>query len=587
MRFLNRLFLAVALLVCASLAAQSGNQRKTSLLVGEPGTPGGKLAIATRAEPKTLNPVTAIDQPSRDVLGRMMADLIHINRYTQKTEPALASSWTASPDGKRYTLTLRRGVRFSDGAPFDADDVVFSFRVYQDEKVQSPQRALLVVSGEPVKVEKLNAYKVRFSFVAPHAAAERIFDSVAMLPRHLLEKDYESGRIAQSWTVSTSPDKIAGLGPFRLKSFVPGERIVLERNPHYWKTDSRGQRLPYLDEFTFLVAPSQDAEVLRFRAGDTQITGSLSADNFTALLKDREQLHLRLEDAGPGLEYNFLLFNLNSDVEGRFPEAARRQKWFTDVRFRQAVSAAIDRDAIVRLVYQGRASALTTNVTPAYKPWINTAIPAPRRSVDRARQLLKSAGFSWRPDGGLVDASGQPVEFSILVSSSNGQRSQMAALVQEDLKQVGIKASVNAMEFRSMASRILEAHNFDTALLGLGGGDIDPNPAMSMWLSTGANHLWRMVEAKPLSPWQAEIDGLLEKQMVTVDYRERKKLYDRVQEIAAEQLPIICLASPHILVGARANLGNFQPAVLEHYSLWNVDELFWRSPSSGPNGRKQ
>ena len=586
MRLFNFLFLPVALFVCVTLAAQTKNQRGPAPGIFEPGRPGGRLVIAARSEPKTLNPVTAVDQPSRNVVHRITSDLIHINRYTQKTEPALATSWTASRDGKRFTLNLRRGVRFSDGAPFDADDVIFSFKVYEDEKVQSPQRSLLLVAGQPIRVEKLSAYKVRFTFAAPYAVAERIFDSIAILPRHQLSRDYEEGKIDQAWTLSTPPEKIAGLGPFRLKKFVPGERTVLERNPYYWKVDSRGQRLPYLDELTFLLVPNQDAEVLRFRAGDTQITGNLSSDNFTALLKDQAQLRLKLEDAGSSLEYNFLLFNLNSDVESRFPEIARRQKWFMDVRFRQAVSAAIDRDAIVKLVYQGRASALVTNVTPAYKPWINTAIPVPKRSVDRARQLLKAAGFSWKADGKLIDPSGLPVEFSILVSSSNGQRSQMATLVQDDLKQLGMNVSVSTMEFRAMADRILDAHNFDTAMLGLGGGDVDPNPAMSMWMSTGATHMWRMAETRPLSSWQAEIDSLLEKQMITMNYQKRKKLYDRVQEIAAEQLPIICLASPHILVGARSDLGNFRPSVLEHYSLWNADELFWRSPSSDPNGRK-
>ncbi|MBZ5523290.1 MAG: ABC transporter substrate-binding protein [Acidobacteriia bacterium] len=563
---------------CFCLQAQTSGPPERLHSTATPGWPGGRLSIATRAEPKTFNPVIAIDQPSILIFRRMMADLIHINRSTLKTEPALAKSWTVSADGRQFTLELRKGLKFSDGVPFDADDVVFSFKVYEDEKVQAPQRSLLMVAGQPIRAEKINAWRVRFFLASPYAAAERVFDSIAMLPRHLLEKDYAEGRMAQAWGLNTPPEKIAGLGPFRLKKFVPGERTILERNPYYWKVDAKGQQLPYLEELTFLFVPSQDAEVVRFRAGDTQITGSLSAETFNALLKDQSEAGLKLVDAGPGLEYNFLLFNLNSDTEGRFPEVVRHQKWFSDVRFRQAVSAAVDRDAIVRLVYQGRASALATHVTSALKLWINPAIPAPTRSLERARQLLKSAGFSWDREGALTDASGQKVEFSILVSSSNGQRSQMAALVQEDLRHLGMKVSVASMEFRAMLDRVSESHNFDTAIMGFNSGDADPNPAMDVWMSKGKTHFWRMNENPAANTWQAELDSLLEKQLVTMNYQQRKKLYDRVQQIAAEQLPIICLASPHVLVGARQGLGNFQPAILDHYTLWNVDELFWPPP---------
>lgn len=572
-----RLFVVFA--VCAGLSAQAGGPPELLRSDAPAGRRGGKLSIATRAEPRTFNPVIAIDQPSNLIFRRITADLIHINRGSLQTEPALAKSWKISPDGRQITLELRKGIRFSDGVPFDADDVLFSFRLYEDEKLQAPQRPLLLVAGQPIRVEKLSPLRVRVSFAAPYAAAERLFDSIAMLPRHLLEKDYEAGKISEAWNLSTPPEKIAGLGPFRLKQFVPGERTVLERNPYYWKVDSQGTVLPYLDELIFLFVPSQDAEVVRFRAGDTQITGNLSAENFAALSKEQKGSGLKLVDAGPGLDYNFFLFNLNSDTEGRFPEVARRQKWFADVRFRQAISAAIDRDAIVRLVYQGRASALLTNVTPAFKAWINTAIEVPKRSADKAKALLRSAGFSWKPDGGMTDSSGQPVEFSILVSSSNGQRMQMAALIQEDLKQLGMKVSVVSLEFRAMLDRVTGSHNFDTALMAISAGDVDPNPSMALLTSKGQNHFWHPDESGPLSPWQTELDRLMETQLITMDYQKRRKIYDRVQQIIAEHLPFIGLVSPHVLVGASQDLGNFHPSVLEHYTLWNSEFLFRGAPA--------
>src|SRR5947209_1365395 len=223
-----------AALMCAADAALAAVPAAEDLLVSraEAGRYGEQLVINQRAEPKTLNPVAVVDSVSREIIQFTIADLIHINRETQRTEPALAKAWTVSRDGRRYVLTLRRGLSFSDGHPFDADDVLFSFQVYLDEKVRSPQRDLLVVGGQPLEVQKVDSYTVRFTLAQPYAAAERIFDSLAILPRHLLEKPYHEGKFAQVWNVNASPAEIAGPGPFRLKEYVAGQRMVLERNPY-------------------------------------------------------------------------------------------------------------------------------------------------------------------------------------------------------------------------------------------------------------------------------------------------------------------------------------------------------------------
>lgn len=572
-------FLALSGVPAATLVQGQGQREEDAFRsTAEPGRVGGRLVVGQSPEPRTLNPVMVFDQPSQDIIRRMMSDLIHINRFTQKVEPALARSWTTSRDSRQFTLELRRGIRFSDGATFNADDVVFSFKVYLDEKVHSPQRDLLLISDKPLTVEKLGPYTVRFTFPAPYAAAERVFDSLAMLPRHLLEKDYEEGRIGQIWNLATPPDKIVGLGPFRLKQITPGERIVLERNPYYWKVDAKGQRLPYLDEITFITVPSKDAQVVRFQAGETQIITPLSAENYSALSAGQQTRHYKLYDVGPGMEYNFLLLNQNEDTETRFPEVARKQKWFGDVRFRQAISAAIDRDAIVRLVYQNRGTALATLVTPGDKLWFNSSVHIAGHSIPQARQLLESAGFSWKKDGTLADAKGQAVEFTILASASNAQKSQMATLIQDDLKQLGMNVHVVTMEFRSIVDRIVKTHDYEAAMLSSASGDADPNPDMPFLISDGQNHFWHLQEKQP-APWQAEIDSLMQKQLVAMDYRQRKKLYDRVQEIMAREVPVIFLASPNILVGVHQDLGNVRPAIMDNYVLWNAEELFWSTPA--------
>jgi peptide/nickel transport system substrate-binding protein len=563
----------------AATPQQKNTKEELLEFTGEVGRSGGQLVVSLRGEPKTLNPLIAADARSREVIAVMQADLVHINRATQLTEPALAKSWKVSPDGLEYTLELRGGLKFSDGQPLEADDVVFTFQVYLDENVHAPQRDLLVVGGKPIAVRKVDAQTVVFHLAKTYGAGERLFDGLAILPRHLLEKPYQEGKLGQIGTLATAANRWAGLGPFRLKEYVAGQRLVLERNPYYWKSDAKGNRLPYLDELVFLFVPNADAQVLKFQSGETDAISQLGAENFSVLL--RQQKGYTMTDAGPGLEYNFLFFNLNEAGEKTSSEMQRKQKWFREVKFRQAVSAAVDREAIVRLVYQGRGAAIWGLVAPGNQRWGNQKLAHPTQSLDRARVLLKEAGFSWstRPDGEstLQDSDGKPVEFTILASSSNADRAKMAALIQDDLRQLGMRVQVVPLEFRSLLDRVTQTKEYDACVMGIASFDADPNSDINVWLSSGGTHLWSPSQAHPATPWEAEIDQLIEEQMSARTFEQRKKLYDRAQEILADNQPMIFLASPDILVGTKNSVGNFHPAVLEPYVLWNVEQLYLKS----------
>lgn len=564
---------------------QKSPKEELLVLPGDIGRRGGQLVVSLRAEPKTLNPLIAADAPSREVISTMQADLVHINRTTQLTEPALAKSWKISRDGLQYTLVLRRGLKFSDGQPMDADDVLFTFHVYLDENVHAPQRDLLIFDGKPIALRKVDSHTIVFQLPKPYGVAERMFDGWAILPKHLLEKSYKEGKIGQAGALTTPASQWAGMGPFRLKEYVAGQRLVLERNPYYWKTDTRGNRLPYLDELVFLFVPSADSQVLRFQSGETDIISRLGAENFSLL--SRQQRDYTMMDAGPGLEYNFLFFNLNDLGEKASAEIREKQKWFREVKFRQAVSAAIDREAIVRLVYQGRGAPLWGLVTPGNRRWGDEKLPHPARSVDQARALLKEAGFSLSTasDGEptLLDPTGKPVEFSIITSSSNADRAKMAALIQDDLKQLGMRVQVVPLEFRSLLDRVTQTKEYDACVLGVASFDADPNSDINVWLSGGGTHLWNPSQSHPATPWEAEIDRLINEQMYARTFAQRKSLYDRAQEILWDYQPMIFLASPDILTGARNSVGNFHPVVLEPYVLWNVEQLYRKSAAANPS----
>ena len=566
--------LALALL----LAGACGGGEPPAPAAGEDSASrGGRLVAALRAEPRTLNPVIAVDRSSQVVVHRMTEDLARINRHTQEVEPRLASSWTVSDDGLRYTLELRRDVLFSDGEPFDADDVLFSFRVYLDEELAPPARDLLIVGGRPIEPRKIDSHTVEFVFAEPYAAGVRLFDSFSILPQHLLEEAYLEGRLLETWGLGTPPSEIAGLGPFRMREYRSGERLVLERNPHYWQTAADGERLPYLDELVLLFVASEDAQVIRFQAGETDVIERINPSNFLELERSGgDAAPYVMHDLGPALNYVFLVFNQNR-LDEPDPELERRLGWFRRLAFRQAVSAAVDRSAVVRLAYRNRATPLWSNVSPGYRYWFNPEVPRPERSLERARGLLGEAGFRWQPDGRLLDPEGRPVEFSIISTAGNSQRMQATTLVQEDLRQLGMQVNVVPLEQRALVDRVLGRRDYDASVMEFGGGgDADPNPQLNSLLSTGGLHLWRLGEPQPATEWEAEIDELMRRQISTMDREARRGMFNRVQVLMAEQAPFVFLASPHVLTGAKRSLGGFRPAVLAPHTLWNAEELYWR-----------
>lgn len=513
----------------------------------------GVLRLAQRAEPKTLNPVTAMDAASREIVRRLHADLVSINRLTQQTENALAESAVHSKDGTEFSVRLRRGLRFSDGQPCTADDVVFSFALYLDPAIASPQRDLLIVQGHPIEVRKTGELSLVFRTAAPYAVTERLFDSIAILPKHKLEGAWKAGKIREAWSVTSAPGDIVGMGPFRLKAYRPGEQIELERNPFYYR-----KPLPRLDGLSFRLLPDEDTQLARFVSGDLDILTRVNP-KAAAYVESRG---LSVSDAGPGLEYNFVCFNV------------AQSGWFRNETFVKALSLAVDREAMVKLIFRGRAVPIWGNVTPGNRAWYHPGLPRPRHDVSSALRLLESAGFRRLANGDLHDATGRRVALTLLVSASSAERQQMVEILREDWKQLGIQVTPVVLEFRSFVERVTASRDFDACLLGLGGGDADPNAELNVWLSSGAMHLWNPAQKNPATVWERELDNLMRSQMTEMRPAERRKLYWRAQEIIAAHAPMVFLVSPHVVVAQSGKVGNFRPAVLDHQTLWNADELY-------------
>jgi peptide/nickel transport system substrate-binding protein len=550
------LLLAAALGGCGGGAPDSGSQSRNN-----------RLVASLRSEPTGLDPFLTIDGPSVTVMDLLNGSLISFDEVRQEPRLDLAESLDVSADGRVLSVRLRPGLRFSDGTPCEPEDVLSSFAALLDAERASPLRPQLIVDGRPVEVSLAADRTLRFELAAPVASVERLLDGIPILARGM-------AAASAQWSLATPPDRIAGMGPFRFRRHVPGQRIELERNPHYWRVDAAGGRLPYLDELVFQVVASPEAEVMLFSAGEIDVISSLSAHSFEVLERHHGD-RVRMWDVGPGLRFMFLLFNLNESTANA-PSGPFVGSWFRRREFRQAVSLAVDREAIARLVFRGRAVPIASHETPGSRFWWDPVSRPPPRSLPEARRLLERSGFSWGSGGRLLDPEGRPVELTALVSAKNPDRPPAAELIREDLRGIGVELNAVSLTHGALVRRVLTTGEFDAAVLELGGGDPDPNAHLPILLSSGRLHLWQLA-GRPLFGWERTLDELMLRQLAARAPEERRRLYVEVQRIVAEQLPFVPLVSPHVLVGARRGLLGFEPAATGHPALWNADTLRWES----------
>jgi len=508
---------------------------------------GGTLRIALHEEPKTLNPILVDDIASETVRYLTGGVLVRVDRVTQRSEPALAVSWKVLDGGKTIRFELRRGVRFSDGTPFTAEDVVHTMELLLDPSLHSPVGDSFRTMAGPVHVSAEGAYGVAVRFPAVLAGGVALFDGAAMVS-------------------SRSPLKeMAVLGPFRVAAHKPGAYIRLERNPYYWKTEA-GRRLPYLDAVYLEIQPNRDVELLHFRRGELDLMSSLDPDQFEEIGRERPAW---VKDVGACLDSEFLWFNMGETA----PLPASRKTWFASRNFRLAVSHGIRRDDLCRIVYHGHA-------TPGIGPfpaenlfWFKRGLAPHSFDLALARRLLTQDGF--RFDGHkLRDRAGNAVEFSLITNSGNTARERMASMIQQDLSELGIQLNIVTLDFPSLLDRIGRTMQYESCLLGFNNVDPDPDGQMNLWLSSSSNHAWNPRQAMPVTPWEAEIDRLMRAQASEPQPLRRKALFDSVQEIVVEQAPILYLVNRHALIAMSPQLADVRPSVLSPRVLWNIDRMY-------------
>ncbi len=536
------------------------------VMVGEIGRYGGTFLDAQVSDPRTFNPILAQETTSTGPLGSLFDGLVEDNGETTQTEPALAESWTVSKDGRTWTFVLLQGLQWSDGAPLTADDVLFTFRVIYDKRIPNSLADVLTVAGKPIDVTKVDSRTVRFHTAEPFGPFLRSI-GIPILPRHKLLAAYEAGRFTQTWGVNTPPRELVGSGPYIMTEYRPAQRIVYVRNPHYWKVDMAGHRLPYIDRIILTIVPDQNALRLLFQAGQTD-SYAVRPREYAEFKRGEKAGHYTVYDGGPTFGTEFLTFNENP----RSGLPAYKLKWFQTQKFRQAVSYAIDRRAIINEVYAGHAIPQYGPESPADKFFYNPHVMKYPYNPAKALELLAESGFRKGPDGVLRDSEGHPVQFVISTNADNPDRVAIANIIRQDLARLGMQVILAPEAFNTLVNKLVESYQWEAVVLGLTGG-IDPHNGQNVWKSSGSLHMWNPKQAHPATRWEAEVDRYFNLAATTVDQNRRRDYYFKYQEIIAEEVPVIYTAIPNAYVAVRNKFGNI------HFTafggpFWNFPVIF-------------
>jgi len=508
---------------------------------------GGELRFCLRGEPKTFDPLKVGDEPSLSIRYLTGGVLVRVDRKTQELQPELATSWKVSKDSREITFTLRPGVLFSDGTPFSTDDVAYTMQRLMDPSLHSSTADAFRSGAGAVSTKVTGNNRISVLFPAPVTGLDRLFDQVAIVSAHSPHKDS------------------AVLGPFVVAEYKPGSSVLLHRNPNYWKKDTQGRSLPYLDSIRLDIQPNRDIEMLRFTRGELDLINALDAENFDRLASTNSQA---AHDAGVSLDSEQLWFNQVSTA----PIPAYKRAWFQSKNFRRAISLAINREDLARIAFNGHARPAAGPVSPGNKFWFNAKLTADRNDPAAALQRLQKDGFHLL-NGVLLDKDGNAVEFSIVTNAGSKSRERMAVLMQEDLQKIGMKVNVVTLDFPSLIERISQKFNYEAALLGFANVDLDPNGQMNIWLSSAEDHAWNPLQKSPATPWETEIDRLMRQQASTSDPQQRKQSFDLVQEIVVDQAPMIFLVNKDALSAVSSAIGNADPVVLHPQTFWNAEKL--------------
>ena len=541
---------------------------------------GGTLVTGTIGEgPKTFNSWNSMDATSSQASDIMFDALVSTDAYTGEVYPRLAKSIKVLPDNRTYIIELRHGLKWSDGKPITADDVFFTWNtIVFGGYGNTSTRDTMYIDDKLPKIEKLDKYTVKFTTPVPFSPFLRQL-SVPIAPKHILEPITKQGKkaFASFWGSNTNPSDFVTSGAFRLKEYVPAQRIVYERNPNYYMLDEKGQKLPYLDKYIILIVGDLNNELLKFKSGELDTVG-LRGTN-VAIFKEKEKFSdYKIYNLGPDTGTMYFAFNLNTrkNDNGKYYVNPIKQKWFGDINFRKAVDYAIDRENMVFNIASGVAQPLFTP-EPLSSIYLNEKIAKGHpQDMNKARELLKKSGFTWKK-GKLFDKSGNKVEFDLYTNAGNTERESIGVMIKQDLEELGMTVNFKPIEFNTLVNKLVNTNDFDAVIMGFTGSPLEPFGGKNVWYSNGTLHVFNMrktpEENKNIYDWEAQINKLFDKAALELDFNKRKDIYNQYQQLVYDIQPIIYLYSPIRISAIKKKFGNIHPTELGGV-LHNIEEVY-------------
>jgi peptide/nickel transport system substrate-binding protein len=556
-----------------------------------------QLVLSTVTDPKTFNYANNSSFPN--VFLFTYEGLTRENGLTGEAEPALAESWQFSPDKKRVVFKLRPHLKWSDGKPLTADDVVFTYQdiVFNpDVPIEVKDQLTIGQKREFPKVRKIDDRQIEFTFpepFAPFLQATASPDGAVILPKHALEQSLKTkgkdGNLTflSFWNTGTPADQIVTNGPYRMENYVAGQRVIFRRNPHYWQKDAQGNPLPKIDKIVWQVIENLDAQLLRFRSGDIDAIGDsrpMKAEYYALLKQEAARSGAQVLDGGAWSGVLQLVFNLSTakDSTGKSFVDPIKSKWFNNKLFRQAIAHAIDKEKINTNIFRGIGVVQHSPIS-VQSPYFLTpeqGLKVYPYDLAKAKQLLTRAGFRYDSQGQLFDAENYRVEFNLITNANNLTRVSIATQVAQDLGKIGIKANFQAINFNVLVDKVNTTRDWDMHIVGFQGG-VEPHSISNLWKSSGASHSFNLKQQpgqKPIQnyapkPFEEKIDQLFIDGAKEFDPAKRKKIYGEFQQVVAEELPIIYLVNDRALMAVKGDIQGLKYNGLPSWGLWNIAEI--------------
>jgi peptide/nickel transport system substrate-binding protein len=525
------------------------------------------LQTATLSDPAIFNPILVTDATSGEILGNVFESLIRIDPKTTLPEPGIAESWEIAPDQKTITFHLRHGVRWFDGQPLTAHDVLFTLDVIYDPKVPNSYRPGLMIDGKRILADTPDDYTVVMHLPRPFAPLLYSI-GIPVIPAHVLEPVWKAGNFNHAWGINTPPSKIIGDGAYKLTQYVQGQFVRLARNDDYWMKDEHGGQLPRLHGQVTLVISDLNAMYLRYLYHQLDIYSPRAEEVYDLQQKiGQGRLHAQLQKFGIDTGERFFCFNRNPKHFVKNGVTDPKLDWFTDLNFLTAIAHLVDKQAIIDLVYHGLAVPAVSDVSPENKLFYNPTLKDYDYDPQLAKQLLESAGYHMA-NGRRVDKKGNPIVFNLSAATGVPELDQTCAIFKQDLANVGITVNYQPLEFTTLVEKLDSTFDWDCMLMGFTGG-IEPNDGANFYRSSGNLHLWHPNQEKPATPWEAEIDQLMDEGASEMDPKKRVPYYWRIQQILHDQLAVIQTTRRKEYTSWTDSLKDYQPTVWGTYhSEW-------------------